>query len=1766
MTTYKRELSNLSYTNKDFAQIYPELLDLAKKISYKWDPSTSDESDPGVVLLKFAALMADKCNYNIDKNVLELFPASVTQMPNARQIFEQCGYTMRHYQSATTMLTFRLLNEPDLTDNDIVEITGEDKTVNDIKGVKGYERTYILPRFTMFSDTENSIVYTVTDDIHVMSDGSATNVDAIQGAINEYNVDGATTITYDMLDENNRLYFTGLNIPENGIFISNIESQFSEMWKKVDNLYIQPLGTRCYKFGLTLDGNRCFIEFPSDVSTLMERGLQIFYVTTAGYEGNIGRHVIRQFFTDATCKRRLGQYTTTQDVSVTSDNIHIINEDAVLNGKNPETIDEAYRNYQKVKTTFETLVSTQDYSNFFETNKSVSRCVVCDRSNDPQSSYTVLSKVDGEYHKVSHVRSTAEEKTLQGKLADGTPATISVTETAPEMTAFDLRVYGLAYHDGFTDYSSFSKSFDVINVVREYSSIVNSSADIKCIAHDYIPFEKDRIILLKNRYPLTAKLISTHKLAPSQQNDILQKVKSNLYQLLNSQKLAFGEEIDYNLVYNTILTSDPRITAVILDEIRYETYAVYFSSMSNAIQTMRIDSQSLPPESTVAQEQTYLQNLWREFRTEIYTRCVLNGNTPLFIPENTFIYSLSHEQIEGGESKYTIDEMSTGVSIPLTYYPDPASNTYVLLSRTLKPNDVITLTSPNLIMDQRYSSYCKYITNIGLELDENGRSIRPEYDEASNDPRVVVRANTDYVLQPHEYIIFFWRSTNSETEPYTYVKYTGRDESVPTIITPSFDIVAQPHTAMLATGVAYKIDDEMFMSLGDFSPTDLRERERLTIDPNVVYDAEYTIRETLTDYTVPEIKLNNFIYSYIAGKMFNTDTENIEVKKINEIHLNNIDTGTTKFYWILNKTVTDANGKEWYRLFSADPTDCEYTLKEGEQLLYSNPKLTQLYVLGTGTKITRVPANSAVECTSWDCPALTHKLEYLQEGPRYFENSDHRWFNINERAAKFNLYATEMLYRKIAEGTRLRIELPSALNPKQQDRDYFITSDGVVGTVSGASPDKESSIILDNDPEFQFSWCSFRVTDDSGVDESLANRHHPLLAWKCTSSLSLNMSVDAPQRLYSNQVLQWLTSDSKRFALAGSDEQEFMIQSDRPIVMAGGTNLDVRYYDILTETYKPLELYMYKMKDIDLSSDSEANSYNIPWQFSSSAVTGSGDNITLHNVLLPEGDYILPVNIQNLFTGYDYQQGVDYTAETDVKNATNSCIWTAGVETVKNDSNEDVVVYTFTNSNLNLGMSKDYSSMSLGGFYDTWLLHPHDDNRFAIENVARKRYMRWADQYGYFSTLVHNPKAELELEARLQIYVLGKGWLTAENLKSIASGDRIVIVAPDYNKMLSSTPVKYESRIDTYWNRLRPMSSYKLNDQERAVISDIQQGLQDSALDNDNFSDWSFARQPILLHDVAKWIYSTAGINVNQEFRNHTVETAISALFVKQDVESIDSDGTGITSPVKYIRISSAAPEYDPRLGRMLTSYGGSLMLDTLSTDFEIGDVIGVSSAPPESPSVELPNVTEVWVVAGNIPGGRNFIRVRDLQSGSYNCARETQETLQESLDASLIYFVLRPSAITNAENPEGQVLTPCKTVTGVVPKVSNNYYFLLHSDGTSNSYNLQFKNNIITPEDKLAPLFEIGSPIRYSKPYLTEESSDSLVIFDDVVKLIAKLDTDSLFDFTYVVPDEDLVEYPLDPVALLNYKHPFNKFTICQYIIRDKTTRDDLIVVTKSR
>ena len=201
-------LQNISYTNRDFESIYPELLDLVKQLTYKWDPSISNESDPGVILLKLNALIGDKCCYNIDKNILETFPLSVTQDKNARQLFDQLGYSMKWYQAATTNIALNWVGELGNTE-------------------------YTIPAFTMVTDYDNEIIYSLVGPVNDLknkfnvdsqklnTNGQVVTFKAIQGIPVIYDINGDTTIKVSHLDDNNRIYFNDINVAQNGIFITN---------------------------------------------------------------------------------------------------------------------------------------------------------------------------------------------------------------------------------------------------------------------------------------------------------------------------------------------------------------------------------------------------------------------------------------------------------------------------------------------------------------------------------------------------------------------------------------------------------------------------------------------------------------------------------------------------------------------------------------------------------------------------------------------------------------------------------------------------------------------------------------------------------------------------------------------------------------------------------------------------------------------------------------------------------------------------------------------------------------------------------------------------------------------------------------------------------------------------------------------------------------------------------------------------------------------------------------------------------------------------------------------------------------------------------------------------------------------------------------------------------------------------------------------------------------------------------------------------------
>ena len=238
---YSNPLSAISYSNKDFRAIFQELLDLTKKLTYKWDPSISNESDPGVILLKLNAVIGDKNNYNIDKNILEAFPETVTQDFSARSLYKQLSYKMPWYNSATTTISFKWKGE----------------TLEPGESVA-------IPAFTMITNSDNSIIYTLVEDVMFSYGKDVSSGRAIQGVVTDLLVSGSSIFKLDNIDYNNRIYLNDYNVAENGLFITNAEESSRGFWQKVDNLSIEPQGNRYFEFGVDSRSNNTYIEFAND--------------------------------------------------------------------------------------------------------------------------------------------------------------------------------------------------------------------------------------------------------------------------------------------------------------------------------------------------------------------------------------------------------------------------------------------------------------------------------------------------------------------------------------------------------------------------------------------------------------------------------------------------------------------------------------------------------------------------------------------------------------------------------------------------------------------------------------------------------------------------------------------------------------------------------------------------------------------------------------------------------------------------------------------------------------------------------------------------------------------------------------------------------------------------------------------------------------------------------------------------------------------------------------------------------------------------------------------------------------------------------------------------------------------------------------------------------------------------------------------------------------------------------------------------------------
>lgn len=568
--------NDTSYTNKDFRAIYEELLSTATKLSERWNPEQSNESDPGVVLIKLMAVLGDKLNYNIDKNILELFPDSVTQWGNAQKIYNLIAYNMKWYRSATMDINVLWVGEKDETSS------------------------IIIPEFTQFTNTEENLVYTLIGKLSIPKNGTviSTNMEngfgyLIEGTINDLTINNNeqnTVISLDNIDSDNRVYFRESNIAQNGIYVKNadeIEWGFdTNVWQRVDNVDTTELGSKVFSFGVLPNSNTCYIQFPQDIAKLIGSGLNIKYIISKGAQGSANSNTIVKLFADILDDENLP----------INDSLKIYNTYPSTNGYNPETIEEAYRGYKRVIGTFDTLVTTRDYENAIyngiEPNKqnTVSNVVVADRTNDHSTQY------------ICTLTSSGEQRELQ----------------SGEMTAFDLAIYplnpiGKIYVTTDAKSRTLAKNRFDDSFKTNGSTFTNAESvieDNKSISHNIIQPTEETPYIYKCYFDVVGKVTTYNKVSKQEVAEIEANIQQALYNSLQSRNLDFGAALTSDELVSIIENADSRIRNVLIGDIEYDKVTL----MTNDNTEENVD------------------------KTALQAKGVLGGVTPAFDFDTSFDY------------------------------------------------------------------------------------------------------------------------------------------------------------------------------------------------------------------------------------------------------------------------------------------------------------------------------------------------------------------------------------------------------------------------------------------------------------------------------------------------------------------------------------------------------------------------------------------------------------------------------------------------------------------------------------------------------------------------------------------------------------------------------------------------------------------------------------------------------------------------------------------------------------------------------------------------------------------------------------------------------------------------------------------------------------------------------------------------------------------------------------------------------------------------
>lgn len=659
----KNEIStlNLSPTKKDFVQIWGELLDVAGKLSERWDPTSTNESDPGIVILKALTGIADKLNYNIDKNILEAFMPTAAQEESMRKLCEMMGYSIKYLRSAVADVTIRYSNPEPSVDEE-----------------KALDQGLAIPKFTVISSANGDVTYFTTNpiDLYISKTSPEVTITCLEGqvikceSLNDNNV-----ITLNQLTDDNRFYLPEVQVAENGIFVYSVAKGFENSlvdgrtWEQVDNLNTQARLSYVFKFGYDSYQGRPYIEFPEDISELINDGLFIYYTRTSGINGNVSSRELTKLEFPISA-----EWDTVADESFIVENLF-----ASVSGDDVESIEQAYNSFKKTIGTFETLVTCRDYMNKIYTMVSqdgrnlVSNVLVTDIRNDINRAITICScddsgicyrerplivKETSDYYKPVFSNGKWYIGSETGPfIIDSNNVSLFIKNN---VSKFDCLSTGIVSSveghwvirqndtDFITNLDTLESDEQLINhfdlvfyPFKTYNKITSNVRDIealyeasfkysetnldliksqlastKTIAHNITKPKIGDILCINNYLRLNAFIATTSKITVEEGAFIIDKIKIALANAFNMHELDFGEAIPFERILEVIENTDPRIKVASLAEpTLYTTYSVLTGYHRNIpqISEYAVASQWLTDSEAKSLDRLYEHDIENEF-------------------------------------------------------------------------------------------------------------------------------------------------------------------------------------------------------------------------------------------------------------------------------------------------------------------------------------------------------------------------------------------------------------------------------------------------------------------------------------------------------------------------------------------------------------------------------------------------------------------------------------------------------------------------------------------------------------------------------------------------------------------------------------------------------------------------------------------------------------------------------------------------------------------------------------------------------------------------------------------------------------------------------------------------------------------------------------------------------------------------------------------------------------------------------------------------